>query len=1386
LTTGTGGTITVNSGVQLTVTTNVNAPVSGTALAGNVKYTLAGAGTISCVNVNCNNTTVPPNGGAQYTRFDTLKSTIAALNISSNLVLNGTAANSTRVINPVFNLQSGTVTVNGLVTSVNSDPNNVATLDMVVSAASPTLILTKTNNPFSPSGTGTTTNACNGSNATVNYGASGPQTVENLSYTNLSITGSNTKTVSAALAIPGTLNIASGCSLDMATFALSGALTTLSGAGTLKSQATTTPIPSGKSWPFAVEYNNATGGQTIVAGTYASLINSNTSGTNTASAISMNGALTMNASSLLNMGSNAMTGTLTSVTGAGKLTTQNTSATPLPASATWSGTVEYNNATGGQTIVAGTYNNLTNSNTSNTNTAGGALSVNGILTMNTSSVLNMGTNAMSGTPTSVTGTGILRTQNTSATPLPSSTTWSGTVEYNNATGSQTVVQGTYSSLTNSNTSGSNAAGGALTVNDSLTLNPSSVLDMGVNALSGTLIKLKSTGSLKTQNTSATPIPTGKSWPFSIEYNNATGGQTVVAGTYASLTNSNTTGINTAAAITVNSALTLNASSVLSMGTNALIGTLTTLSGTGTLQTQNSSATPVPTGRTWPFAIEYNNASGGQTVVAGTYASLINSNTSGVNTAAVFTVNGTLTLNASSVLNMGTNPLIGTLTTLSGTGTLRTQNTTSTPVPTGRTWPFAIEYNNATGGQTIVAGTYASLINSNTSGTNTASAITVNGALTMNASSLMNMGTNAMSGTLTSVTGTGVLKTQNSTTTPLPASATWSGTVEYNNGTGSQRIVAGSYNNLTISNTSGSNTTGGNISVTGATLLNVSSVLNLSGTGTNSVNSLSLQSGASLSVGTAALQIAGAVSGTGTISAATGGIEMNGTSAQSIPASLFTGNAVKDLTTNNNSGVTLGGTLNVIGVLKATAGSFNTGTFLTLVSSATQTALIDGSGLGNVLGTVNMQRYLPSGFGYRYISSPCQSATVAELSDDVNLSASFPEVYRYDESLSYAGWVNYTNASGMLNSLEGYAVNFGATTAAKTIDITGVVNNGTVSSATLYNHNQPYTQGFNLAGNPYPSPIDWTATSGWSRTNIDNAIYYFNNGIADRYQGTYSSYINGVSSDGIASNIIPSMQGFFIHVSNGTYPVTASMSVNNDVRVNNLSPVFHKETGSKDNPLVRISAGYANQNGLSDPAVVYFENGSTSGYDRELDALKMLNTDERVPSLYSMAGDSKLSINGVPEPLNDEHVIPLGLEVSKDGQVNIEARDVERMPTGLHLYFADASTGVIQDLEQEASYLVLLSKGSYQRRFYLIFSNQKPVAVPGLNGLNAFAKGSSIFVNVTDGGTLQIFNMLGQVVGQEEIKQNGLHEFPLQSAAGVYIVRLSSGNAIQTQKVFLGN
>jgi trimeric autotransporter adhesin len=560
------------------------------------------------------------------------------------------------------------------------------------------------------------------------------------------------------------------------------------------------------------------------------------------------------------------------------------------------------------------------------------------------------------------------------------------------------------------------------------------------------------------------------------------------------------------------------------------------------------------------------------------------------------------------------------------------------------------------------------------------------------------------------------------------------------------------------------------------------------TGTASANNLTIQSSASVTVTGGTLAISGAISNSGTFTASAGGtIEMNGSTAQTIPSSVFAGNTINNLTINNTGGVTLSDTLKIKGILTPAAGTFATGGYITLLSTSSQTALIAGSGSGSVTGNVTMQRYLPQGYGYKYISSPFTGATVSGLSSYIDLGATFPRLYGYNESLSTAGWVNYTADTNTLYPLKGYSANFGTSTAPVTFSLRGVVNNGTLSS-TIYNNNNTYTLGFNLAGNPYPSPIDWTAASGWTKTNIDNAIYYFNSSDTNQYTGTYSSYIAGVSSDGVASNVIPAMQGFFVHVSSGSYPVTGTLGANNNVRVNNLSPYYHKVTAGADVPLVRLDALFPGNTANPDPTVIYLNDQASGNFNNETDALKLLNTSVAVPNLYSWSGDAKkLSIQALHLLPDSNIIVPLGLQTEVDGQVIFNARNIDNMPDGVHVYFYDIHAGKVQSLQTQPQYTTYLSKGKYENRFYLMLSNKDIKELPILrNELNAYSTGQSLFVYLlSDNADIVITNMLGQVLHREELTGTGYHEIKMKVSAGLYIATLYSGHGKQSKKVFIG-
>jgi hypothetical protein len=553
----------------------------------------------------------------------------------------------------------------------------------------------------------------------------------------------------------------------------------------------------------------------------------------------------------------------------------------------------------------------------------------------------------------------------------------------------------------------------------------------------------------------------------------------------------------------------------------------------------------------------------------------------------------------------------------------------------------------------------------------------------------------------------------------------------------------------------------------------------------------IESGASLTVTQGTIRISGSVVRNGTFDVSDGTAEFCGLTAQNAGNGIFSGNTVGNLTVNNNSGVTLQGPLNVRGVVLLQNGDMASDGNLTLLSDALQTALIDGSGSGNITGNVTMQRYLDPRFGYKYFSSPFTAATVDEFGEDMDLASAFPMFYRYDESRTSSGWVAYTTGTAPLVPLEGYAVNFGALADPGAVDVSGEVNNGSLS-ATIYNHGNLYTDGFNLVGNPYPSPVNWNA-AGWTKTNLDNAVYYFMASTTDEYGGTYSSYINGVSSDGLATNIIPSMQGFLVRVNDGPPTITGTLGVTNSVRVNDLTHPFLKSADASDRFLLRMTAAYSDDQASADPLVIYFDDIAEPAFDPELDALKLFNTDMMVANFYSvLTGGRRLSVNALPLQTDTALFVPLGLTGYRDGEVCFRIRDMENLPENVRIMFRDAVTGANINMLPSGEYRVNLQAGDYNNRFMLALLKNSTGAddPPAGNAVfSAYSTGNIVKATVwtMDGneGHITVYDMNGSQLFVRKVFETGRYDLDINVKAGVYIVEYNSGDLRSTVKMVIG-
>ena len=172
---------------------------------------------------------------------------------------------------------------------------------------------------------------------------------------------------------------------------------------------------------------------------------------------------------------------------------------------------------------------------------------------------------------------------------------------------------------------------------------------------------------------------------------------------------------------------------------------------------------------------------------------------------------------------------------------------------------------------------------------------------------------------------------------------------------------------------------------------------------------------------------------------------------------------------------------------------NSDTGIIIKSTATETgSLITlGTMSGNGKAKVELSLTQASGGGvcYHYISSPIANAVM-------NL---FSGYYMYYLKENTNSWVNMTIDSTM-KLMNGYAI-YKPSMVSDTRTFFGEINNGIIGSSNNVTRADE-NHGWNLMGNPYPSPIDWDASLGWTKTNVSEAIYFWK-----EVSKSYAAYVS---------------------------------------------------------------------------------------------------------------------------------------------------------------------------------------------------------------------------------------------------------------------------------------
>ncbi len=455
-------------------------------------------------------------------------------------------------------------------------------------------------------------------------------------------------------------------------------------------------------------------------------------------------------------------------------------------------------------------------------------------------------------------------------------------------------------------------------------------------------------------------------------------------------------------------------------------------------------------------------------------------------------------------------------------------------------------------------------------------------------------------------------------------------------------------------------------------------------------------------------------------------------------------------------------ISVTGILKLTSGTLTTSNKLTLVSNASGSAMIQEAG-GTLSGKAYVQHYTSGAYGFHHFSSPVSGATVSSWSNAFPItgannatawvSSKAGTLQSYNEvinttSVLDSGYYNFTSLAGQLTAGKGFTAWLNSL---PTLNTFGTPNTGIINFPVTHTVGSNAPRGWNFVGNPYPSPISWTALKSINTGLFGDASCYLwkstggKNGIWKAYDGTV-----GVNGSG---DIINSSLGFFVYVN-----ASGTLTFDNSIRrYNYLSPEIFGANSVENQ--IRVSVVDA-VSGESDEAVAY-TNSHVASFSRKM-AQPLGATN---PTIAFEVKGTKAAIN-VLKTIDAETELPLVVNTPVAGSYTLKfAADKTNLP----VYLKDAFNGTLTDIKATGEVFISTTTVETANRFSLVFKAPKTDLTANYS---VYAKSNSIVVTnaVVSGATIVVYNALGQQVARS-IMSGTTQIIPVSSTSAHYVVKI---------------
>lgn len=359
-------------------------------------------------------------------------------------------------------------------------------------------------------------------------------------------------------------------------------------------------------------------------------------------------------------------------------------------------------------------------------------------------------------------------------------------------------------------------------------------------------------------------------------------------------------------------------------------------------------------------------------------------------------------------------------------------------------------------------------------------------------------------------------------------------------------------------------------------------------------------------------------------------------------------------------------------------------------------------------------------------------------------------------------INYTNEENLTQG-KGYLVSTKKDTYLQSY---GSLNSGNVTISVA--KGAEHCTGYNLLGNPYQSYLDFKAfaeaNSGTGKiwNDVSNASYI----LMDEDKGGYVTYAYDQTwTETSAPRYINMHQGFFVVADNAcTAQFTPAMC-----SVEHGGSGFRGDDEEPAYPLVTLCLNESNGN----------KSYVTVELDRPSKGGALLASDLHIGTgmLYARYDNADYSVVFAQPGTTS---MPVWFESLADNQYTLTWNTQNGTFSNLHLI--DNLTGVDIDMNARSEYRFTASTKDYKSRFKLMFTytDVEENIDADHAGTFAFMMGGNLVVNGE--GHIEVIDLNGRIISATEL--NGAQNtVALPNASqGLYMLRLTSGNAVKVQKI----